>query len=257
MQRKSVGAAVPTLPLDAQERLGLIETPHDVALDDDYVDPNYDPNVGPPGVVTWLPPGEERPGVLFAVVETIFDQAWLLRGELIPDERAGLLRVARLTIEPCGHEREVSGAVVRKLRPAEIRDRVIAKIEALASRPIYSRGTDPEDWEPDFSWDTPAYHAHVEVQTAPRHKGRRGHPDEHYRDVALAYLGLYTGGVGRGILQALAEPYEVPWQTARDWVARARELEYLTPGKAGRAGAAPGPRLIAEMRALGRSIGRA
>jgi hypothetical protein len=39
----------------------------------------------------------------------------------------------------------------------------------------------------------------------------------------------------------------VPWQTARDWINRARELGYLTRGKPGRAGAKPGPHLIADV----------
>jgi hypothetical protein len=248
MQRKSVGAAVPALPPEAeQELLGTGAGGEEVSWFEAEALPTYDRNVGLAGVTTWLPPGDERPGVHFATLEVIDGERWLLRGELIPDEQAGLLQLARLTIEPWGHRADVTGALWRKLRIAEVRDRAIQKVQALGDRPTYCRGADPEDWWPDFDWDTPAYRQHAEVHSRKRHKGRRTHSDTHYRDIALAYLRLYENGTRRGILQALAGQYQVPWQTIRDWVARARQLDYLTKGKPGRAGARPGPRLLAEL----------
>lgn len=80
-------------------------------------------------------------------------------------------------------------------------------------------------------------------------RGRTGYPDDHYRRIALAYLDLLAMGNRRGILNKLAEQETnrlaryVPRETVRTWVRRARELQFLTAGEPGRAGAEPGPRL--------------
>ena len=77
----------------------------------------------------------------------------------------------------------------------------------------------------------------------PRRRGRPGLPDDHYKRIALEYLELFAAGYRRGILDELACRHKRPKQTVRDWVHRARELDYLTKGKQGRAGAKRGHRL--------------
>jgi len=84
------------------------------------------------------------------------------------------------------------------------------------------------------------------------HRGSRGYGRDFYRQVALAYLDLQKEGYARGILVAIAEQYTrelgryVARETARDWVRKATELEFLTPGTPGRAGRGPGARLYEE-----------
>lgn len=68
-------------------------------------------------------------------------------------------------------------------------------------------------------------------------------PEDHYRLVAVQYLQLLGGGVRKGILDAIAEKHGVSSTTARDYVRKARELEFLGPGKQGTAFAEPGPKL--------------
>src|SRR4029079_17499604 len=86
----------------------------------------------------------------------------------------------------------------------------------------------------------------------PRRAGRKPLPDALIRHIALEYLALFERGVTRGILVRLAEQeserlgrYVAP-ETVRDWVRRARELEFLSKGVPGKAYAVAGPRLIAE-----------
>ena len=44
-------------------------------------------------------------------------------------------------------------------------------------------------------------------------------------------------------MQRIAQEEHISETTARDWVRKARELEYLSPGRQGTAGASPGSRL--------------
>jgi hypothetical protein len=77
-------------------------------------------------------------------------------------------------------------------------------------------------------------------------------PEDLIRRVALEYLALFESGVTRGILDRLAEQESerlgrpVARETVRDWVRRARELQYPSEGVPGKAYAVAGPRLIAE-----------
>jgi hypothetical protein len=82
-------------------------------------------------------------------------------------------------------------------------------------------------------------------------RGRRGYPEDHYRRIALAYLALQQQGV-RGSPVRLAQDESTParpvaWQTMRDWIHRATELGFLSPGSPGRAGRSPGPNLYKEV----------
>ena len=83
----------------------------------------------------------------------------------------------------------------------------------------------------------------------------RGVGEDHYRWVALTYLRLQAEGVGYGIKARIGAEFEqeAGWQpaseTVRDWIAKARRKGYLTKGVPGRAGAAPGPRLLEDTHA--------
>jgi hypothetical protein len=86
--------------------------------------------------------------------------------------------------------------------------------------------------------------------TSLRRGGRRGFPDDFYRGIAGEYLELQSAGIGRGILLEIAQRGSdrlgrpVARETARDWVRRATELGYLSPGMSGKAGRLPGPNLF-------------
>jgi hypothetical protein len=91
-----------------------------------------------------------------------------------------------------------------------------------------------------------------------RRRGRPAHPDDHYREVAVAYLDLQREGFGKGILLELANREgrrlgrPVARETARDWVRGARKRGFLTSGHPGRAGAEPGPNLVQKEETLTR-----
>lgn len=73
---------------------------------------------------------------------------------------------------------------------------------------------------------------------------RRGRPelsDELLIDVAETYI--WEAGRGRGALNRMAETFDRPEATIRDWIAQARRRGYLAPTKPGRRGAAPGRNL--------------
>lgn len=73
---------------------------------------------------------------------------------------------------------------------------------------------------------------------------RRGRPelsDELLVEVAEAYI--WEAGRGRGALKRMAEIFDRPEATIRDWIALARRRGYLAPTKPGRRGAAPGHNL--------------
>ena len=212
--------------------------------------PPYQLDVGPEGIATWLPERHgDIPRVFFAARETVDSLPWLVHGELIPDKERGQLLVSRLTIEPWGHDREVSTQLLHNLKVAPIRDKAIARIRALANRPHYVGSED--DWWPDFPDETVVYASHSAVQQSARPRGRpRKYPDEHYRSVAIQYLELYEAGQRQRILSDIGRRHgDAHPNTVRDWVNRARvpNLGYLTKGMQGRAHAEPGPRLLTEL----------
>jgi hypothetical protein len=81
-----------------------------------------------------------------------------------------------------------------------------------------------------------------------RRQDGRSYPDSHYRDIALLYLDLLAQGHRRRITQQLADQLGISTSTARNWIHRARQLEYITPAQQGQPGAHPGPRLTPDAR---------
>jgi hypothetical protein len=136
--------------------------------------------------------------------------------------------VTDLTIEPAENATaEITSPVLRSLRVAEIR----AKALNLLDRP------DPE-------LEQRARAAAAAAAATPLQRGASGYPADHFRRVAFDYLDLFQAqGMTRGILDELAERYQRPRATVRDWINRARELGFLTKGRRGGAGAEAGPNL--------------
>jgi len=82
-------------------------------------------------------------------------------------------------------------------------------------------------------------------------RGRRGYPDDHYERIARRYLQLVNDErVTRGVLARIADEEGRPVETVRTWIYQARQRDFLTRrGEVGRAGALPGPRLLAQTEA--------
>jgi hypothetical protein len=215
-----------------------------------------------PYVLTWLvpQPDEDRPADEDDVAEFIAGdwikptdrapdahaQPWVMHGILRRSKR-GLLVVSELDIEPnLPGGAEVTGTVLRGVRLTPIRQKAVAALggialarEAAAAAGLFN--VSKEDAER-------ARRAAAEAEGQPLNRGRKGYPQNHYRRIALRYLDLIGEG-RRDVLVALAaeeskrQGRKVPRETIRDWVRKATTLEFLTPGKQGRADARPGPKL--------------
>jgi hypothetical protein len=69
----------------------------------------------------------------------------------------------------------------------------------------------------------------------PRRPGRRGHPDEFYKQVAARYLALRAEGV-TDPTTTIAKEVNYNRSTVAGWVSTARQRSYLPPAKRGRPG---------------------
>lgn len=154
---------------------------------------------------------------------------WAVTGRFALSEQHGIVVVdLRFRPHPPGRD-PGSGLGSDQLR-IRIGD-LLAQIEARLSEP-YRRTAE-------------AYPAHHDGRSAPwdpvtvqRPGGRKPRDQDQLRRIAEAYL---KGG--RGVTQQLAEDFDMPVPTVKDWIRRAREEGWLTPAKHGRRGAAAGPRL--------------
>lgn len=168
---------------------------------------------------------------------------WVMRGLLAVDSTAAV-GVRQVTIEPYNPDGpliDVQAADLRQ-RLGEIRDKAISQVHLLGQLTV-------EQWYGGAVWGPAAVEAAARISVSSSRAGRPALPDEHYEHVAHLYLELYGQGVKRGIIAELAErmstpDHAVPRETARDWIKRSRDLGFLSPGKQGRAGAVPGPRLL-------------
>lgn len=77
------------------------------------------------------------------------------------------------------------------------------------------------------------------LSVTPRRRGRPELSDELLVEVADAYIDEAIGG--RGAIRRVAEIFDRPEPTIRDWIATARRRGILAPTSPGRRGAAPGP----------------
>jgi hypothetical protein len=78
-------------------------------------------------------------------------------------------------------------------------------------------------------------------KSGPRRRGRPELSDELLIDVAETYI--REASRGRGAISRMAQSFDRPEATVRDWISIARRRGYLAPTKPGRRGAAPGPQL--------------
>jgi hypothetical protein len=151
---------------------------------------------------------------------------------------------ADTTLEPSANPYHgITTDVLRALKPAPIIRKVTNAIRNLDNTHRFF--TEQYGWPERPAQRQLLDHARQRLSRPQRRRGRR-YPDEHYLTIALLYLDLLSQGGQRNILSRLAEQLEIPKTTARDWVHRARQLQYLTPSRQGRPGAQPGPRLQQE-----------
>jgi hypothetical protein len=132
---------------------------------------------------------------------------------------------------------EVDARVLRLVRPAEIlaRARIELEIESDLVERGYLRLTQEEleDLRAAATmWTRDGGHAR-----SPRLGA------DFYEKFARRYLDLYEAGWSKGILRELARDLGLPEKGMSDRVSHCRDLQFLGPGKQGRAGAEPGPRL--------------
>jgi hypothetical protein len=173
----------------------------------------------------------------------IHGEPWIVEGVLCTDP-AGPPIVSRLIVEHHAARREVTGAVLRALPIAHIRDRALADLPSFAA----SRRLAVEAGIARVSEADAARAEHAAAEARKPRPGRRAKPDEHYERIAIRYLELLKLG-RRDVLKALAaeeserEGRVIPRETIRDWVRKATRLEYLASGTPGRAKARPGRRL--------------
>ncbi len=209
---------------------------------------------GPP-VCVYAQEIAERPDVvarfvayLTVAVRPSIAKGWIVSGYIVLS--GGELVIGQLTLEP---ELNTGTGITRSLLHGVSVSQILARAQAMLVQ--------TPEWlelvkrlglgEPPHADKERAHRAAATAATAgtARRRGRKGWGEEHYRRVALEYLALQREGVGRGILNRLAEreakrlKKPIARETMRDWVRRARELGFLAGGVRGRAGARPGPNL--------------
>src|SRR5215212_4654440 len=125
----------------------------------------------------WIDTDRRQPR--FAALQYIDNCYWLVHGELAPAPVTGMLRLRRFTIEPWKHDREVTGGILRKLRPADIRNHALARISADVGVDEFRNLSDEE---------RRARRELARSAVAPARRGRRGYDAEHWRIITRAYL---------------------------------------------------------------------
>jgi hypothetical protein len=189
-------------------------------------------------------PDRSDPRVLgcFFAGDLIDGDPWIVEGILRSDPAGPI--VSRLTVEHYPAHREVTGAILRRLAIATIRNIALANLPAVAE----SRRIAREAGIARVSEADAAHAEHAAAEAAKPRPGRRAKPDEFYERIARRYLELLKDG-RRDVLKALAaeeserEGRVIPKETVRDWVRKATRLGFLAKGKPGKAEARPGPRL--------------
>jgi hypothetical protein len=173
---------------------------------------------------------------------------WIVWGDLIASP-GGHLALGPLSVGPYpGADtdlepgtppyRGVTSAVLRAIPVEHLISEVVSHLHT--NERWHQHLADTHGWQPP-------HQQHLfrdEIKdTSSTQSNRATYPENHYRDVALAYLDLLAQGQARKIIVELAHKLGVSRNTARNWVYRARQLGYLAKGTQGRAGAAAGPRL--------------
>lgn len=160
---------------------------------------------------------------------------WAVSGDV---ERGPFgLVVSRLEIRRPGESSGVTSGMLREIPVGEILAAVRIQLAQEEARQGASQRGRPDG-------------VVAEAVGAPRRSGRAPLTPDLLRRVAIAYLQENTPGAGPGAMARLARRFGKPEETMRQWVARSRRDGWLGPGTKGRAGAEPGPKLIASGTAL-------
>ncbi len=178
-------------------------------------------------------------------------------------EAEGSLIVSSIEIRPNSDDEKgyyapddgITPAILRAIRPEAI---IAIALRTLHGEADYWEGTRAHDGKrpPEQRRYSQFVERHRELRVAVEHLDEReprahrgGRPprgDDHYRELALRCLALFSAGEGAGIHMRLAEHYGRRDRTIKDWIRTARHKGWLARGKSGRVHFAPGPKLIAE-----------
>jgi hypothetical protein len=168
--------------------------------------------------------------------QDIDSNKWLVRGVLRSAADAPPI-LTRVAVEHLGApDVEVTGAIVREVNFATIRDAALAHLRRRAQvMPLV--GVAPER----------LHEMEQAAKRAAKARGPRGaYTTQHYYQVARHLLRLQDEG-HRSTLDALSDLYakqlgeEVHPERVRGWIKQATRLGFLAPGKPGVAARKPGP----------------
>lgn len=190
---------------------------------------------------TWTEDAAGRRGE-FKVQDLLGDWGWDLAGAV--RFVGGRMVVTELTFTPSEFIKQ--GREVRRRRPDEfpldgvnsdvLRHPKMGELVALLRKELSNTAADRTDL--DAKWKEAATAA-VELK-----RGRGGYPDEHFLGLAVRYLQLRDAGLTNGITGELADEYDRPEATIRDWIRQAERRGFLTEAAQGRGGTREaGPRL--------------
>lgn len=178
----------------------------------------------------------------FTLQDMLGDWGWDLDG--VARVVGGRIVVTELTFrlsEFVKDDREIRRRLPGELPPEGVNSDVLrhpkmGEVVALLRREL----RDASETRPDLDakWKEAAAVA-IELK-----RGRGGYPDGHFLGLAVRYLQLRADGLTNGITGALAQEYDRPEATIRDWIRQAERREYLTEAAKGRGGTREaGPRL--------------
>lgn len=165
---------------------------------------------------------------------------------------SGMLRLRSISISSPS---DVTSAVLREIPLGRIKEQIVRELrrdptltDGRAALRAMIRYAGDERFPPELvsrlhKAETQAYRRVASLRRREPRRGPGSRSPEFYRDVALEYLDTLKREPRQPVV-FMAERHGVPTPTARTWVRRAREEEWLDAGQQGRAGGNPGPRLI-------------
>jgi hypothetical protein len=181
---------------------------------------------------------------------------WAVVGEVVRQGPALVLRSLRLlpygAVDASGDEEDPAVPPAGTISPAMLKriplGRLLAQVNAELSsrRAAYDQGEYARD--PLLAGRPEQWREHIaatDVAERPR-RGRPPLPDDLLRRVALGYI--EDAQLGPGVTRRLAQAFGVQPNTMRDYIRAARKREWLAPGAPGSRSAAPGLRLLDEVR---------
>jgi hypothetical protein len=208
-------------------------------------------DAGRPPVITYRVLDSDRPDTVCTWRWWGPTAEWDVVGTVV--RAAARLRLERLTVLPHGrydHE-EDEGAMDDQLdadlsvTPTLLKSVPLGRLMAQVHSDLFRRAATTSDTE---QWARLVRQVAEEESVAPSPRtGRPALSHDLLREVAVAYLEEAENG--RGLTARLAVRFDRPQATVRDWIRAARREHFLTEAEPGRAGAAPGWRLLDEMHA--------